>query len=85
MLPASLLDRVLPRVTKPARYTGQEWNHVRKDWVQAKVKVALAYPDVYEIGMSNLAVPILYDLLNRQPGIPQRVRSFALERSACER
>jgi len=40
-----------------------------KDWQAAEVKVALAYPDLYEIGMSNLALPILYDLLNRQPGV----------------
>jgi len=69
MISEALLDRILPTVTKPARYTGQEWNHVRKDWSQAGVKVALAYPDAYEVGMSNLGLAILYDLLNQQPEV----------------
>jgi radical SAM family uncharacterized protein len=60
------LDNILPRVTKPARYTGGEWNSVVKDWDKVDTKVALAYPDVYEVGMSNLALMILYDLLNRR-------------------
>ena len=62
-------DSILHTVTKPARYTGGEWNSIVKDWEEVEVKFALAYPDLYEIGMSNLAVPILYDLLNGQPGI----------------
>jgi len=69
MISEALLDRVLPTVSKPARYTGQEWNHVRKDWSQIRVKVALAYPDVYEVGMSNLGLAILYDLLNQQQDV----------------
>ena len=60
-------DSILHKVTKPARYTGGEWNSIVKDWQTAKVKIALAYPDLYEIGMSNLALPIFYDLLNKQP------------------
>ena len=63
------LDRFLPTVSKPARYTGGEWNAVRKDWSRVAVKVALAYPDVYEVGMSNLGLAILYELLNRQPDV----------------
>ena len=63
------LDSILYRVTKPARYTGGEWNSVVKDWDQAHLRIALAYPDVYEIGMSNMAVAILYDLINREPDI----------------
>jgi radical SAM family uncharacterized protein len=59
-------DSILFQVEKPARYTGGEWNSVNKDWEQAAVKVALAYPEVYEIGMSNLAIPILYDIINRR-------------------
>ncbi|RLC96576.1 MAG: TIGR03960 family B12-binding radical SAM protein [Chloroflexi bacterium] len=62
-------DSILRRVSRPARYTGGEWNSIVKDWDAAEVRVALAYPDIYEIGMSNLALPILYDLLNRQPGV----------------
>ncbi|MFC1995786.1 TIGR03960 family B12-binding radical SAM protein [Chloroflexota bacterium] len=62
-------DNMLYRVTKPARYTGSEWNSIVKDWQSIDIKVALAYPDVYEIGMSNMAIPILYDLLNDQPDV----------------
>jgi len=61
------LDNILHKVTKPARYTGGEWNTIIKDWDRTRIKVALAYPDIYEIGMSNIALPILYDLLNSQP------------------
>jgi radical SAM family uncharacterized protein len=63
------LDSILYQVNKPARYSGGEWNSVVKDWDQTPVRVALAYPDVYEIGMSNMAIPILYDIFNRQPDI----------------
>jgi len=60
-------NEVLHQVNRPARYTGGEWNSVIKDWDKIPVKIALAYPDTYEIGMSNMAVPILYELLNTQP------------------
>ncbi|MBI4296903.1 MAG: TIGR03960 family B12-binding radical SAM protein [Chloroflexi bacterium] len=63
------LDDILPQVTRPARYTGGEWNSIVKDWDATEVRIALIYPDVYEIGMSNLAIPILYDILNRDPAI----------------
>ena len=63
------LDRILPEVAKPARYTGHEWNSVVKDWDKVDVKVALAYPDIYEVGMSNLGLMILYDILNREEGV----------------
>ncbi len=62
-------NNILQQVTRPARYTGGEWNSIVKDWESTGIKVALAYPDLYEIGMSNMAVPILYDLLNRQPDV----------------
>jgi len=61
------LDEILPSVEKPGRYTGGEWNQIRKDPVGAKVKVALAFPDVYEIGMSYLGQKILYALINALP------------------
>ncbi|MGB2800622.1 MAG: radical SAM protein, partial [Dehalococcoidia bacterium] len=61
------IDRILPHVTRPARYTGGEWNSITKDWDAIDVKVALIYPDTYEIGMSNLGLAILYDLVNKQP------------------
>ena len=63
------LDAILPHVTKPARYTGHEWNSIVKDWDTTPVRLVLAYPDIYEVGMSNLAVQILYDLWNRQEGV----------------
>ncbi len=63
---ATALGSTLPQVVKPARYTGGEWNSVVKDWERTPIKFALAYPDVYEVGMSNLALMILYDILNQQ-------------------
>ncbi|MEK7397953.1 MAG: B12-binding domain-containing radical SAM protein, partial [Candidatus Poribacteria bacterium] len=63
------IDNILRGVTKPARYAGGEWNTQIKDWDTTPVKIALAYPDIYEIGMSNLAIPILYDLLNQQKDV----------------
>lgn len=66
---ATALERILPRVTRPARYTGREWNSIVKDWDQARVKVALAYPDIYEVGLPNLGLMILYDILNREDDV----------------
>ena len=63
------LDSILPRVSKPARYTGGEWNAVVKDWDSTPLRVVLAFPDVYEIGMSNMGLAVLYDILNRQPDV----------------
>ncbi len=61
----SALARILPRVEKPGRYVGGEWNEIRKDPARVRTKVALAFPDVYEIGMSYLGQKILYALLNK--------------------
>jgi radical SAM family uncharacterized protein len=63
------IDSILHKVQKPARYTGGEWNSIIKDWSQIPVRIALSYPDIYEIGMSNMALPILYDLLNAEPDV----------------
>ena len=60
---------ILQAVLKPARYTGGEWNAVRKDWDTVRCKFALALPDVYEVGMSNLGLAILYEILNRRADI----------------
>ena len=62
------LDRILPNVQKPARYTGGEYNSVMKNWADPQIqsKVALVFPDVYDLGMSNLGLAILYDLLNKR-------------------
>ncbi|MFC1897064.1 TIGR03960 family B12-binding radical SAM protein [Chloroflexota bacterium] len=63
------LNNILHQVTKPARYTGGEWNSVVKDWDKTFIRIALSYPDIYEIGMSNMALPILYELLNSQSDV----------------
>ncbi len=63
------LNNILHQVTKPARYTGGEWNSVVKDWDKTFIRIAISYPDLYEIGMSNMALPILYELLNSQPDV----------------
>ena len=63
----TVLERdVLPYVEKPARYTGGEWNIVVKDWEQTNLKFVVSYPDAYELGMSNLAIQIVYDMVNRR-------------------
>ena len=61
------LESVLLSVEKPGRYVGGEFNSVRKDWESVRVRVALCFPDIYEIGMPNLGLAIFYDLLNRRP------------------
>ncbi len=70
MTPAQIsarLDRILWKVEKPARYTGGEWNSITKDWDNTPVRIALTFPDTYELGMSNLGLMLLYDIINRQP------------------
>lgn len=61
------LERILPEVQKPGRYTGGEWNSVVKDWDAVQVRVALAFPDIYDLGMSNLGLFVLYDVVNQRP------------------
>lgn len=63
----SRLAGLLPRVAKPGRYVGGELNQCVKEWNTTSIRVALAFPDVYEIGMPNLGLAILYDIVNRQP------------------
>ena len=60
------IERLLNRVSKPARYTGGEWNEVRKDHDAVEVLFALAFPDVYDVGMSHLGLRLLYHELNRR-------------------
>jgi radical SAM family uncharacterized protein len=64
-----LNNEILHKVIRPARYTGGEWNSIVKDWDSTPIKVALAFPDTYEVGMSNMAIPILYDILNNQTDV----------------
>lgn len=57
-------DDLLLGVRKPGRYIGQEWNVSRKDFDKAYIKFALCFPDLYEVGMSNLGLRIIYSMLN---------------------
>ena len=63
------LERILPRVQKPARYVGGEYNEVRKDIREVDLRFAFCFPDTYEIGMSNLGYRILYGIMNDMPGV----------------
>lgn len=63
------LERILPRVQKPARYTGGEYNAVKKDPAQVDTRIAFCFPDTYEIGMSNLGMRILYGVMNNMDGV----------------
>ena len=58
------LERILPRVQKPARYTGGEYNQIIKDKEKVDIRLAFCFPDTYEIGMSNLGMSILYHTMN---------------------
>ncbi len=64
-----LLERRLPLVEKPARYIDGECHAVRKDPGTNRIRMALAFPDVYEMGMSHLGLQLLYAVLNRQDWI----------------
>ena len=63
------LERILPRVQKPARYVGGEYNAVIKDRAQVDTRIAFCFPDTYEIGMSNLGMRILYGVMNNMDGV----------------
>ena len=64
-----LLQRILPTVQKPARYTGGEFNEIKKDLDAVRVRVAFCFPDTYEIGMSNVGMRILYGVMNQMDGV----------------
>ncbi len=61
------LERILLSVQKPGRYVGGELNSVIKDWDSVQTRVAFVFPDIYDIGVSNLGLQILYDLVNTRP------------------
>ncbi len=63
------LEQILPKVQKPARYTGGEYNAVVKDRREVDLRYALCFPDTYEIGMSNLGCRILYGVMNQEKGV----------------
>ena len=64
-----ILKNILPGVQKPARYTGGEYNEIKKDPASTRVRVAYCFPDTYEIGMSNLGMRILYGVMNEMDGV----------------
>ena len=63
------LERILPRVQKPARYTGGEYRQIIKDKAEVDLRLAFCFPDIYEIGMSNIGMRILYATMNQVPGV----------------
>ncbi len=65
----AVLDQLLPLVKTPSRYCGNEFNVIRKEWQTARLTVALAFPDLYEIGMSHQGLQILYHVVNRRPDL----------------
>jgi radical SAM family uncharacterized protein len=80
------LQRILPTVRKPGRYTGGELNQILKDWEQVDTHVALVFPDIYDLGMSNLGLAILYEILNRrQDTLAERVFSPWIDMEAALR
>ncbi len=60
------LDRILLKVQKPGRYVGGELNATHKAWESVETRVALIFPDIYDIGVSNVGLKVLYDLINQR-------------------
>lgn len=85
------IENSLNRVAKPGRYTGGEFNSTVRNWNDVELKVALAFPDVYEIGISHLGLRILYEIINNEPEmLAERVyapwidfQELLREKSAC--
>ncbi len=68
-LPWAQIEACLHRVQKPGRYVGGEYNATQRPWEAADLHICLAFPDLYDLGMSNFALMILYDLINSQPDL----------------
>ncbi len=68
-VPDQTIKSLLLQVQKPARYRGNEWNAWHKDHAAAEVKMVLAFPDLYEVGMSNHGLKILYESVNSRPNL----------------
>jgi radical SAM family uncharacterized protein len=62
-------EKLLPQVETPGRYIGGEWNSTVKDPQKVRVRMALAFPDTYEVGMSHLGIQLLYGLVNSMEGV----------------
>ena len=63
------VERLLPTVIKPGRYVGGELNQAVKPWESVETHIALVFPDIYDLGQSNLGLALLYDILNQQEDI----------------
>src|SRR5215211_1871348 len=82
----SKLDRILLKVQKPGRYVGGELNSVIKDWDKIATKVAFVFPDIYDIGVSNVGLKILYDQVNqREDALAERAYAPWLDMEALMR
>ena len=80
------LARILPTVEKPSRYLGTEVNSVHKDRSTVRARLALCFPDLYDIGLGNLGLHILYAILNRVDGVwAERVYAPAKDMEAALR
>jgi radical SAM family uncharacterized protein len=80
------LDRILLKVQKPGRYVGGELNSVVKDWDKIDTKVAFVFPDIYDIGVSNVGLKILYDQVNqRSDALAERAYAPWLDMEALMR
>ena len=65
----ALSDEILLKIDKSARYIGGEVNSIMKDLSGVELRVAFSFPDVYEIGMSNLGMMLLYNMFNKRPDV----------------
>src|SRR5215211_3285126 len=82
----SKLDRILLKVQKPGRYVGGELNSVVKDWDKVATRVAFVFPDIYDIGVSNVGLKILYDQVNqREDALAERAYAPWLDMEALMR
>src|SRR5829696_9076933 len=82
----SKLDRILLKVQKPGRYVGGELNSTIKDWDKVATKVAFVFPDIYDIGVSNVGLKILYDQVNqREDALAERAYAPWLDMEALMR
>ncbi len=82
----SRLDRILLKVQKPGRYVGGELNSITKDWDKVATKVAFVFPDIYDIGVSNVGLKILYDQVNqREDALAERAYAPWLDMEALMR
>jgi radical SAM family uncharacterized protein len=80
------LDRILLHVQKPGRYVGGELNSIVKDWDSVQTKVAFVFPDIYDIGVSNVGLKILYDQVNqREDALAERAYAPWLDMEALMR